>query len=201
MLHKDAKRSHKVHDLAFNNSTDRLAHTYTIKDDGRYYRQLDDNSVWMVMVDVNSIVTWQEMSPGTILAGHLITSYHLTDLEYQSLSNIITNNVITVTPISNLGGNRVVMANNEYADNTILSTVGKAIGFTKNAVNSGSPVEIINNNFLDGFSGLTINENIYLSINGTITQTVPTTGYIQNLGIAISSTSILINIQQPLVLI
>jgi hypothetical protein len=41
---------------------------------------------------------------------------------------------------------------------------------------------------------------VYCGINGVITQTVPTTGFILMLGTAINSTTIVINIKQPLIL-
>lgn len=42
-----------------------------------------------------------------------------------------------------------------------------------------------------GFSSLTISGRIYLSTTGTITQTIPTTGFVHNLGFAVSETEIL----------
>ena len=98
----------------------------------------------------------------------------------------------------NLGGNRVVTDAATYADNTDLNTIGKAIGITAGAAVIGAPVNIVAVGELDGFFGLTLNEPVYLSINGTGTQTLPTTGYIQRVGVAISSTKILLNFSEPI---
>lgn len=46
-----------------------------------------------------------------------------------------------------------------------------------------------------GFSGLTMGKHIFLSTSGTATNTVPTSDYLQILGVATSATQILINIQ------
>jgi hypothetical protein len=100
----------------------------------------------------------------------------------------------------NLGGNRVVTGAAEYADCTDLETIGRAIGITTGAANTGLPVTIAASGELDGFTGLTLNEPVYLSTVGTTTQTVPTSGYMQKLGVAISTTKLLINIQEPLAL-
>ena len=107
---------------------------------------------------------------------------------------------IELTAAIDLGGNRVVTGNSVYADNTDLATIGKVIGLTIGAVTSGLPVSIVANGELDGFSGLEINAPIYLSVNGTTTQALPATGYLQKLGIAISATKILIRINEPLAL-
>lgn len=44
---------------------------------------------------------------------------------------------------------------------------------------------------LPGFTGLTISGRIFLGTSGGITQTIPTTGYVHNLGLAVSETEIL----------
>ncbi len=108
--------------------------------------------------------------------------------------------LIELTAGMDVGGNRVVTGSAEYADNTDLSTIGRIIGITVGAALSGSLVNIMANGELDGFYGLTVNEPVYLSTNGTITQALPTAGYLQKLGVAISATSILINISNPWVL-
>lgn len=97
-----------------------------------------------------------------------------------------------------LGGNRAIMANGQYADFTDISTLGKVIGITQVAVDIGESVNIVYAGNLNGFTGLTINEPVYLSSNGTLTQILPTSGYIQKLGQATSSDTILININAPI---
>lgn len=105
---------------------------------------------------------------------------------------------VTIAAPINLGGNRVVMANGHYADNTDFATVNKAIGLTQGAAITGADVVIVISTELDGFAGLTPNDPIYLSTNGTVTQTLPLTGYIQQVGVAISTTKILVNLMMPI---
>lgn len=85
-----------------------------------------------------------------------------------------------------------------YADNLDVHPV---IGFTRTAVGAGEPVSVQNSGEIDGFFGLTVGLPIYLASNGTVTQTVPTTGRLQSLGISLTATKVLIQIQQPLFLV
>ena len=99
-----------------------------------------------------------------------------------------------------LGGNRVVTGEAGYADSSDLATISRAVGITVGAATAGSPVNIVASGELDGFFGLTVNTPVFLSTNGTLTHTAPVAGYIQRIGVAVSSTKILINIQEPLAL-
>lgn len=99
-----------------------------------------------------------------------------------------------------LGGNRVVTSEIIYADSSDILTVGKVIGITKTSAISFAPITIQVIGELNGFFGLIPNLPVYLSTLGNITQTLPLSGYIQKIGIATSSTTILINISEPIVL-
>lgn len=106
----------------------------------------------------------------------------------------------TVFVTAPVGGQRVMAligSDIVYADRAVRSSV---LGFTANAVGGNSSVTIISSGDLDGFSGLTTGEFVYLGTNGVITQTPPTVGYLQILGVAVSSTKIIIQIQQPIFL-
>lgn len=105
--------------------------------------------------------------------------------------------IILTAPID-LGGNRVVMANGNYADNSDSNTLNKVIGFTKTSALQGQLVEVMLLSELNGFSSLIPNEPLYLLTAGTITQTPPAIGYVQQVGVALSSTKILINISKPI---
>lgn len=99
-----------------------------------------------------------------------------------------------------IGGLRVLLADQSYADQINISSYGKVIGLSKGAVVTGGLLEIVTASELDGFTGLIPNTQVYLGLNGLITQTVPTSGFIQQLGVAITSTSILVNLSLPLLL-
>lgn len=124
------------------------------------------------------------------------TNVHLTIEEKQVLSSL---GVTTIVAPDSIGGNRLVMGDGNYADNTDLSTVAKVIGFTKTSAILNELVTIITLGELNGFTGLTTNEPVYLSTNGNYTQIIPTAGYIQRVGIPINSTTILVNLSEPLI--
>lgn len=124
------------------------------------------------------------------------TNVHLTIEEKQILSSL---GVTTITAPVNLGGNRLVMGNGNYADNTDLNTVSKVIGFTKTSAVLYDLVSIASSGELNGFTGLTVNAPVYVSTNGNYTQVLPTSGYIQRVGIPINSTTILVNLSEPII--
>lgn len=97
-----------------------------------------------------------------------------------------------------LGGNRAVTGALTYADSSDITTAGKVVGLTVGAADAGAPVNICDSGELGGFSGLIIDQPIYLGLNGIITQIAPMTGYCQRLGVAISATRILVNISEPI---
>lgn len=49
-----------------------------------------------------------------------------------------------------------------------------------------------------GLSGLTVGQALYLQTDGSIAHAIPSTGVVQQIGIAISSTQFILNIQQAL---
>jgi hypothetical protein len=106
---------------------------------------------------------------------------------------------ILTTPRT-LGGNRVVTAELDYADCTDLSTINRVIGVTASAANAWDTIPVVEFGVLGGFSGLTPNTPIYLSTNGTVSHNLPSSGYQQLIGVAISTTKLSINIQEPLAL-
>jgi hypothetical protein len=99
-----------------------------------------------------------------------------------------------------IGGLRVLLADQSYADQFNIDSYGKVIGLSKGAVVTGGLLEIVTASELAGFTGLIPNTQVYLGLNGLITQTVPTSGFIQQLGVALTSTTILVNISLPFLL-
>ncbi len=103
-----------------------------------------------------------------------------------------------------LAGHRAVVLDAQgeaqYADNTDLTHVDRVIGITTQAVVQGAQVAIQSVGRLGGLAGLTPNTGIWLSTNGQLTQTPPTTGFAQRLGWADSTSSIIITIGEAIVL-
>lgn len=72
-------------------------------------------------------------------------------------------------------------------DNTL---VYQTIGIIKEKPSPTSANVLILGIF-DGFTGLTRSTKVFLQTDGTAGQTLPTTGYVHNLGVAVSETEIL----------
>lgn len=102
-----------------------------------------------------------------------------------------------------LGGHRCVYLSAGlvyYANSSDVTKVNRLVGITTGAVSLGSSVDIMNAGELTGFTGLVPDNIMYLQSNGTISPSIPLTGFIQQVGIALTDTKCLINIQ-PSILI
>jgi hypothetical protein len=117
------------------------------------------------------------------------------DVSYDIIEGLITAYAI--------GGNRIVVLNNngkvEYADNENSLHINKIIGVTKIAVGPNQPIKVQNVGvFEDSLWNWTIGDVIYASTNGLMTQIVPSLGFIQEIGIAISTNKVLIDIKNSI---
>jgi hypothetical protein len=70
------------------------------------------------------------------------------------------------------------------------TTVNQVIGAI---YSKGTPTtcKVITQGLIDVYSGLSVGGRVFLSTAGTLTQTPPSTGYVHNLGLAVSSSSVL----------
>jgi len=97
----------------------------------------------------------------------------------------------------NLSGHRAVVSSGGlamYADSAIAAHQNRVIGVTANSTTAGSVVNVVMSGQLNGLFGLTPDMPIYLANNGALTQTVPASGFIQQLGTAITADSMSVNI-------
>jgi hypothetical protein len=105
---------------------------------------------------------------------------------------------IITTPI---GGNQVIAILNGLivpADSSNLTFLGKVIGMTAGATTIGLSAPIVTSGVLNGFTGLTVGGTYFLGAGGNITNIIPTTGFIQQIGTAITSELLVIGIQQAI---
>lgn len=115
-------------------------------------------------------------------------------------SSVSTHSTLEYPSQIALGGSRVVAITStgiEYADP---QASGATLGFTKYATDANSTATILFSGELGGFSGLDIGQPVYLSTNGTITQTPTMVGNLQIVGVAIGDSKINIQIQPPVFL-
>lgn len=87
-----------------------------------------------------------------------------------------------------------------YADSSITNQADKLIGVSTEAVDIGEFLNIQSAGELTGFSGLTSGAAVYLQANGILSSVIPTSGFIQQVGVALTATTLLINIQSPIII-
>ena len=87
----------------------------------------------------------------------------------------------------------------DYADSSDLTHLGKVIGITNATTLQGSLVKIWPAGKITDLSFNFTLGPVYLTTNGFMTQTPPTTGFIQQIGVALSQTTILVQILSPIV--
>jgi len=114
-------------------------------------------------------------------------------------------NTSTISQIAGIdisGGIAVIMVDGVVypASNTTLSHSSKVIGVTVGAVIQGASVNVQTSGVLNGFSGLTSDLPVYLSSTGQLSTTLPTSGFILQMGTTIASDTVVINLNSPIVL-
>lgn len=106
---------------------------------------------------------------------------------------------VVVTAGEALGGGRVVMHENDeafYSSSDVQSSMDKVIGVTIGAVIIGAESNVRASGELIDSSWSWASGPIYNGLNGIMTQTVPSTGFVLQIATALSPTKILINIKQ-----
>lgn len=73
-----------------------------------------------------------------------------------------------------------------------------AIGLTREAAEIGDMVKIVQIGRINGFTGLTPGGTCWLGASGALTQTAPTSGLTQEIGVALTADTILLDLQIPI---
>lgn len=108
----------------------------------------------------------------------------------------------TVTAAENLGGHRVVTVEGYYASKDTSSDKFKILGITTGAVSIGATATVTTYGTVTESSwSWTVGNPIFLSANGQLTQTAPTTGFRTIIGFPQTATSIFIDISEPITLV
>lgn len=113
--------------------------------------------------------------------------------------------VLSKTAGETLGGNRVVMVDTDgkvyYADRSIVSHANKVLGLTQGAASVSTAVNVQTYGVMTEPSwNWDMTKPVFLSTTGLLTQTAPAAGFILMLGFPISTTSMLIDIDKPIVI-
>ena len=112
-------------------------------------------------------------------------------------------NSFTVTAGEAVGSPRLVtlVAGEAMLFDPAASIARTVLGITLNAAILGDPVEIQTVGVVSGLSGLSANAVYYGSALGVLTTTPPVNGVLQPVGIALSTTELLLNLDDPVVTI
>ena len=111
---------------------------------------------------------------------------------------------LTADPgFSTIGGNKAVASINDYirlADHDTVAQAGRIVGITQHAIMPGATGDVQVDGVMTEPSWSWSHGPIFLGNNGNLTQTPPTTGFLLRLGRAVTATSILIGVQEPVIL-
>lgn len=109
--------------------------------------------------------------------------------------------ILTLNSGETLGGNRIVVSKDGdafYSDPSVLVDGGKVVGITTTATNLDDPCLVQTSGIMTEGTWTWNEGPVYNGSNGVLTQTAPISGFVLQIGIAVSATSILINIQQSI---
>ena len=109
----------------------------------------------------------------------------------------------TVTAGQDLSGHRIVSVNSAgqavYADKDTPATVRQVLGLTTGAALNGTQATVLPMGEITEPSWtLSMSGPVYLGNNGLLTQILPTTGVIMQVGVPLSSTMMLVDIKMPI---
>ena len=86
------------------------------------------------------------------------------------------------------------------ADSSNLAT-SNVVGVTKTSASIGASIDVVTYGALnDALWSWTVGQLVYVGAAGALTQTPPTTGYVCQVGIAVKTTQVNINLQQIVIL-
>lgn len=88
-----------------------------------------------------------------------------------------------------------------YADNTAMTHVNKVLGMTVGSAVADAAIDILRWGELEEPSWTwTLDQPVFLSTNGLLTQTPPSTGFSQIIGFPVSATKLYISLREPIIL-
>ena len=107
----------------------------------------------------------------------------------------------SVTAAEALSGHRVVTIDGYYADKDTAGHKFKILGVTQGAASMGSTAVVTTFGEISNVGwSWTVASPVFLSTNGQLTQTAPTTGFRTIIGRPITATSLFVDISEPIAL-
>jgi len=112
--------------------------------------------------------------------------------------------VVDMTSLVAIGGQRVVRAIGgnlvDYASSDVAEHGDQILGITQNAANPGDTIHVQTGGVMDEVGWNWTVGPVYCGLNGVLTQVVPDVGFMCRIGKAIKPTSILINVEEAIIL-
>ena len=145
----------------------------------------------LVITQGETIVTEQVPAPTIIISAE------------QGPAGVSATTTFQVQAGEALGGHRAVVieaGKAMYASKDNPLHANRVVGITSGAAALNDLVTIYSYGELDGFAGLTPDDKLYVQDTGIISNLLPTTGFIQQIGISFSATKALILFQPSLTL-
>lgn len=110
-------------------------------------------------------------------------------------------NLTTTTSIGQYRAVAVVSGVVQYADNSLLGHLDMVVGVAAVGASAGGIVSIQNGGTLVNVGwSFDTTKPVFLGNSGMLTQTPPSTGFVQVIGVPISATQLLIQLQPPILL-
>lgn len=110
---------------------------------------------------------------------------------------------LTLTAVQALTPRSVVIASGsagcDYANNTVVSHIGRVVGFIDGAAAAGVAVQVLRTGPLDN-PGWTWTPNlpVFVTTAGQVSQTEPAGAFVQIVGFALTATRLWVSLSQPI---
>lgn len=148
-------------------------------------------------------------SPNTLNVTAEPQTVELTSQPNEVLLNVlsganVTNNygsdTVAVTAATNLSGNRIVTVEGNYADKDTTTDKFKVLGMTTGAATTGSEATVqVSGYITEAGWNFTVGSPVFLSTNGHITQTAPTSGFRMIVGRPKTATTLFLDFSEPII--
>lgn len=120
--------------------------------------------------------------------------------EVVEITNNYGSDTVAVTAATNLSGNRIVTVEGNYADKDTTTDKFKVLGMTTGAATTGSEATVqVSGYITEAGWNFTVGSPVFLSTNGHITQTAPTSGFRMIVGRPKTATTLFLDFSEPII--
>lgn len=163
---------------------------------------LTASTMYLVKSEENDLLEVYVTNKDASEIRHIINKTNIVDTINNIIHEVIGSSLsIGLIADNSLVKNKVIKATNtgcSYASSSSLADIGKISGILSEDVQQGQLAKVLSSGVIEDTS---FNFNIgpvYLGIDGVLTQTLPVSGFLQQIGIAVESTKLELQIQPPI---